>query len=173
MKFFADFHVHSHFSLATSGKLTPEYLEYWARLKGLSVIGTGDFTHPGWVEEIKEKLFPAEDGLYRLKDCYLLEESSKLPSMFDSNFRFILSSEISTIYKKHGKVRKVHNIVIAPDFETVERIQRSLNKFGANIASDGRPIIGMDCKDLLNLCLEASADILFTRRIYGRHGSLC
>ncbi|MCD4737339.1 MAG: UvrD-helicase domain-containing protein, partial [Bacteroidales bacterium] len=157
MQFIGDFHIHSHFSIATSKQLTPEYLDYWARIKGISVIGTGDFTHPGWLDELKEKLEPAEHGLFKLRPEFIIP----LPFSPKNLTRFVLTAEISNIYKKNGKVRKVHNVVFAPDFETVEKIQSKLQAGGFNITSDGRPILGMDSKNLLDLCLECSEDIFF------------
>lgn len=159
MKFIADFHIHSHFSIATSKILVPEYLDYWARVKGLTVVGTGDFTHPGWTAELKEKLEPAEPGLYRLREEYVREEAAHFGG---SGFipRFILTAEISNIYKREGKVRKVHNLVFAPDFQTVEGIQSRLSRVG-NIRSDGRPILGLDSRDLLELVLEESEKVFF------------
>jgi DNA helicase-2/ATP-dependent DNA helicase PcrA len=157
MKFIGDFHIHSHYSVATSKELRPEFLDYWARLKGIKVVGTGDFTHPGWTKELKEQLEPAEEGLFQLKP----ENRKKISFTSEGETRFLLTSEISNIYKKKGQVRKVHNIVFAPSFDIVERIQNKLAAHGFNITSDGRPIIGMDSKDLLELCLEASKDIFF------------
>ena len=163
MKFIADFHIHSHFSIATSKQLIPEYLDYWAKLKGITVIGTGDFTHPGWIKELKEKLEPAEPGLFKLKKEYLLNlpNFKNLASFKNKQTRFLLTSEISSIYKKNGKVRKVHNVIFSPDFETVEKIQQSLIKIGGNITSDGRPILGLDSKNLLEIALNASENIFF------------
>ena len=163
MKFTADFHIHSHFSIATSKQLIPEYLDYWAKLKGITVIGTGDFTHPGWIKELKEKLEPAEQGLFKLKKEYLLNlpNFKNLASFKEREVRFLLTSEISSIYKKNGKVRKVHNVIFSPDFETVEKIQQSLIKIGGNITSDGRPILGLDSRNLLEICLKASENIFF------------
>ena len=157
MKFIGDFHIHSHFSIATSKELQPEYLEYWARMKGITVVGTGDFTHPGWTKELKEKLEPAEEGLFRVKT----EFKKKTPFPVEDDVRFILTAEISNIYKKNKKVRKVHNVVFAPSFEVVEKIQSKLSALGFNITSDGRPILGLDSRDLLNICLNASEDIFF------------
>ncbi|PKN97170.1 MAG: DNA helicase UvrD [Chloroflexi bacterium HGW-Chloroflexi-5] len=157
MKFFGDFHIHSHYSRATSKELTPEHLELSGRIKGLQVIGTGDFTHAGWLAELKEKLEPAEEGLFRLKDEY------KLNSFIDETLpvRFLLSAEISNIYKKGDKVRKVHNVILAPDFETAEKINRQLESLGGNLRSDGRPILGLDSRDLLEIALEANENIFF------------
>ncbi len=149
MRFIADLHIHSHYSIATSKDLVPEKLDYWARIKGITVVGTGDFTHPGWLNELKEKLDPAEDGLFKLKD------DLRRAGAPDKPVRFLLSSEISCIYKKNGKVRKIHNVIFAPDFETVERIQARLSQIG-NITSDGRPILGFDARDLLELVLEVN-----------------
>ncbi|MBF0479812.1 MAG: UvrD-helicase domain-containing protein [Candidatus Omnitrophica bacterium] len=165
MRFIADFHIHSHFSLATSRELAPEFLDYWARIKGIRVVGTGDFTHPGWIKEMKEKFVPAEPGLFKLKKEFLLKngrgDMQELTSRPEIDPRFILTSEISTIYKKNDKVRKVHSIIFAPDFETAEKINSSLNGLGANLKSDGRPIIGLDCRNLLEIALTASPDIFF------------
>lgn len=161
MKFIADLHIHSHFSLATSKQLIPEYLDYWARQKGIKVVGTGDFTHPGWTKELREKLTPAEEGLFKLKPEFQPDETKQLSQPFRDETRFLLTAEISNIYKKNGKVRKIHNVVFAPDIETAEAIQKQLQRFDFNITSDGRPILGMDARDLLDLCLSVSPDIFF------------
>ncbi|MBF0532249.1 MAG: UvrD-helicase domain-containing protein [Candidatus Omnitrophica bacterium] len=161
MRLIADFHIHSHFSLATSQELTPEGLDYWAKLKGVTIIGTGDFTHPGWIEELKTKLTPAEPGLFKLARAPGLKNQPLPPKFADRATRFLLTAEISTIYKKNGKVRKIHNLLFAPDFKSVERLQKSLLKIGANITSDGRPIIGLDAKNLLAMALDASPEMLF------------
>jgi uncharacterized protein (TIGR00375 family) len=161
MKFIADFHIHSHYSIATSKQLNPEYLDYWARIKGITIVGTGDFTHPGWIDELNEKLEPAEPGLFRLKNQYKLELPFKIPSLPETETRFLLTSEISNIYKKYDKVRKVHNVIFAPDFQTVERIQNELTKHNFNITSDGRPILGLDSRDLLEMVLNVSENIFF------------
>lgn len=156
MKFIADFHIHSHFSLATSKNLVPEYLDYWARLKGIDVLGTGDCIHPGWIDELKEKLEPADNGLYRLKKSYILKDTQYLaPVLREHETFFILTGEISNIYKKNGKVRKVHNLCVFPNFEAVEEVSDKLSRIG-NIRSDGRPILGMDSKVLLDMVLHSS-----------------
>ncbi|MBN1384400.1 MAG: UvrD-helicase domain-containing protein [Elusimicrobia bacterium] len=161
MKFIGDFHIHSHYSVATSKDLIPEYLNYWAGIKGIKVVGTGDFTHPGWLKELKEKLEPAEQGLFRLKPSTgnAVLGKNGLGS-FNNETRFLLTAEISSIYKKNGKVRKVHNLIFSPDFETAERMQNKLSKIG-NITSDGRPILGLDSRDLLEIALECSDNIFF------------
>ena len=156
MRFVADFHIHSRFSIATSKLLVPEHLDYWGRLKGIGVVGTGDFTHPGWVKELKEKLVPAEPGLFRLKEGLVLDEVAGHPWAGGKEVRFVLTAEISNIYKRDGRVRKVHNVMMAPDFESVEALQRALVNIGGNITSDGRPILGLDSRDLLEMGLEAS-----------------
>ncbi|MEA3475758.1 MAG: UvrD-helicase domain-containing protein [Candidatus Cloacimonadota bacterium] len=157
MKFIGDFHIHSHYSRATSKRLTPEYLNYWAQVKGIKIIGTGDFTHPGWLKELKDKLLPAEQGLFKLKNEFKqITELQIFPSC-KNDIRFILTAEISNIYKKYGKVRKVHNLIFAPDFATAEKIQQKLSRIG-NITSDGRPILGLDSRDLLEIVLECSAE---------------
>jgi DNA helicase II / ATP-dependent DNA helicase PcrA len=159
MQFIADLHIHSHYSRATSKDLIPEYLDYYARLKGVRVLGTGDFTHPGWLGELKEKLVPAEEGLYRLKNDLLINSGIELKSGEET--RFILSAEISSIYKKNGRVRKVHSLILSPDFDTVEAVQKRLEKSKFNITSDGRPILGLDVKLLLEMLLDISDKIMF------------
>ena len=158
MKFIADFHIHSHYSRATSKLLIPEWLDYWARLKGINVVGTGDFTHPGWLQELQSKLVPAEPGLYKLDQEYKRDRFPEITLASPEPVRFILTSEISTIYKKNEKVRKVHHLIFSPDFETVEQIQNRLSRIGANITSDGRPILGLDSRDLLEIILDVSED---------------
>ena len=150
MYYIGDLHIHSRYSRATSKDCTPEHLDLWARRKGIHIVGTGDFTHPAWREELKEKLEPAEDGLYVLKDGYRIKEDpvpdGKIP-------RFVVTGEISSIYKKNGKTRKVHSLILLPGLEDAERISARLEQIG-NIHSDGRPILGLDCRNLLEIVLE-------------------
>jgi uncharacterized protein (TIGR00375 family) len=155
MRFIADFHVHSHFSRSTAKNLDFENLYIAAQLKGLTVIGTGDFTHPGWFAEIKEKLVPAEPGLFKLKEKIAKRCDQRVPLSCRGNVRFILVSEISNIYKKNNKVRKNHNLVFLPNLDLAENFNSKLDKIG-NIKSDGRPILGLDARDLLEILLETS-----------------
>ena len=150
MKLVADLHIHSHFSRATSKNLTFEHLARWAQLKGIPIVGTGDISHPGWLAEMKEKLAPAEDGLFRLKDEHAAAVQAQVPPACHAPVRFILGGEISNIYKRGGKTRKVHNIVFAPSFDALERLQARLERIG-NIRADGRPILGLDSRDLLEV----------------------
>jgi PHP family Zn ribbon phosphoesterase len=118
VKFITDFHIHSHFSIATSARLVPEYLEYWARIKGINVLGTGDCIHPGWLSELREKLEPAGNGFFRLRRQFQLPESRRLAeSVIPGYIFFMLTGEISSIYRKRDRVRKVHNLCVFPDFE--------------------------------------------------------
>ena len=158
MHFVADLHIHSHYAIATSKKMNLENIFKWAQLKGITVVGSGDFTHPGWLGELKEKLEPAESGLYRLKDKVAEEIVFKIPESCRSSVRFILTTEISCIYKKNGRVRKMHNLIFAPDLHVAEKIQKALSRIG-NIKSNGRPILGFDSKELLILVKEVSEDI--------------
>ena len=144
MKFIADFHIHSKYSRATARDMDLESLDKWAKIKGIKVLGTGDFTHPEWVKNLKEKLAPAEPGLFKLKKD-------------DSGIRFILTSEISCIYSKNNRVRKIHVIVFAPSFEAVEKINTHLGRIG-NLKSDGRPILGLDAKELAKIIFDISSD---------------
>lgn len=157
MKFIADLHIHSYLSRATSKDLTLEGLHRWAQRKGVTVVGTGDFTHPRWFAELREKLVPAEDGLFALRDDLARPIDDAVPPACRAPVRFQLSVEVSSIYKKGGKVRKVHNLAYAPDFESAARIAARLARIG-NIASDGRPILGLDSRDLLEIVLESSPD---------------
>lgn len=157
----ADLHIHSRHSIATSSKLTPVHLDRWARVKGLDLVGTGDCTHPAWRAELEGSLEPAGDGLYRLKPEQRrafdtgqgLAENLPEPGT-DRETRFVLSGEISTIYSRDGRTRKVHHLVLLPDFEAARSFQARLARVG-NIASDGRPILGIDSRDLLALLLDA------------------
>ncbi|HDR14515.1 MAG TPA: hypothetical protein ENN79_03305 [Desulfobacteraceae bacterium] len=160
MTFFADLHIHSRFSRATSPSLVPEALSLWAQKKGIALVGTGDFTHPGWVSELKEKLTESENGLYRLREDLRDQVEGMLPTSCIAPTRFLLSGEISCIYKRGGKTRKVHNLVLMPDLDAVERFNRRLARIG-NITSDGRPILGLDSRDLLEIALESSDRMFF------------
>jgi uncharacterized protein (TIGR00375 family) len=153
-RFFADLHVHSKFSRATSKDCDLEHLAQWARRKGIEVVATGDFTHPGWQEELCDKLVPAEPGLFRLREDLDREVLAALPSSCQRPVRFVLSVEISTIYKKGGRTRKIHHLVYAPSFDAARRFNESLFRIG-NLASDGRPILGLDSRDLLEITLES------------------
>jgi len=154
MKFYADLHIHSHYSRATSKNLNLEELSLWAQLKGLQVVSTGDCIHPGWLNELKEKLEPAEEGLFKLKDEYDHLAKEQVPSASEGKVRFILTTEISNIYKRFDIVRKVHSVLFFPTFEAAERVQAKLEKSG-NIRSDGRPILGLDTRNLLEIVLES------------------
>jgi uncharacterized protein (TIGR00375 family) len=161
MRFVADFHIHSHYSLATSKQLVPEYLDYWGRLKGIQVLGSGDFTHPRWLAELREKLEEAEPGLFMLKKEFKVSSLPLCLGYEQSRVRFCLTAEISSIYKKNGKVRKTHNLIFAPSFQVAEQIRQQLIKKGANLNSDGRPIIGLSAKDLLDMALSVDPNIFF------------
>ena len=169
MKMIADLHIHSRFSMATSKEGTPENLDFWARKKGISLIGTGDFTHPVWREELKERLVSEGNGLYRLRDEYVKEESRKFPG---EGTRFVVSGEISSIYKKNGKTRKVHNVILLPGLEAADSMAQRLEKIG-NIHSDGRPILGLDSHDLLEMMLDVCPEgILIPAHIWTPHFSV-
>lgn len=155
MKFIADLHIHSLHSIATSRKLDLEHLHVAAQRKGIRVVATGDVTHPGWFEQVRERLVPAEPGLYRLNEDAARACDRKVPESCRSPVRFLLSTEISNVYKKEGRTRKNHNLVYLPDRDAAERFNRRLETIG-NIHSDGRPILGLDARDLLEIVLETS-----------------
>lgn len=158
--YIADLHIHSKYSRATSKDLEPEQLAAWAARKGIGLVGTGDFTHPAWRAELQDKLVEEEEGVYTLKGA-----GADAP-------RFVVSGEISTIYKKNDKVRKVHSLILLPNLEGAENLSRRLEAIG-NIRSDGRPILGLDCRDLLEITLEACPDAVFVpAHIWTPHFSL-
>ena len=138
MKFIADLHIHSKYSRATSKDMELEGLSRWAKLKGIDLLATGDFTHPIWFNELKSKLKQTAEGIYEY-----------------NGVKFILNVEISCIYSKNGRTRKIHNLVFAPSLEIVEKINRELNKIG-NLSSDGRPILGLDAEKLAEIVFNVS-----------------
>lgn len=164
--YIADLHIHSRYARATSRDCDAPHLELWARKKGITLLGTGDFTHPAWRAELEEQLLPAEEGLYRLKPEYGLQGGP------DATARFVISGEISSIYKKGGRVRKVHNVILLPDFDSARRLSARLEAIG-NLHSDGRPILGLDSRDLLEITLDACPQAMFIpAHIWTPHFSL-
>lgn len=152
VKFIADLHVHSHYSRATSKDMTPEKIWFWSQVKGIKVVGTGDITHPLWLSELREKLYEEKEGLFCLKKDY---RKNLPPQSVRQEVYFMLQGEVSCIYKKEGRLRKVHLIVFFPGFEEATTFQKRLNRIG-NIFSDGRPILGVDSKELLKMVLDIS-----------------
>lgn len=157
MKLVVDMQIHSKYSRAVSREMVLENLDKWAKIKGINVLGTGDLTHPFWLKEIKEKLEPAEPGLFKLKKEYKIDSIGRLERGMEP--RFMLTGEISCIYSKGGKVRRVHHLYLVPDIAAAEKINAKLSFIG-NLKSDGRPILGLDSKKFLEICLEASPDIV-------------
>jgi uncharacterized protein (TIGR00375 family) len=142
MKYYTDLHIHSKYSRACSPLLTPENIALWCDKKGIGIVGTGDFTHPKWLNELAEALEEAEPGLYRTKD-------------HKTNVRFVYTAEVASIYKQGDKVRRVHNLIFAPNREAAEKFNASLLARGANLSSDGRPIMGIHCDELVKIAKEA------------------
>ncbi|MCR4666284.1 MAG: UvrD-helicase domain-containing protein [Desulfovibrio sp.] len=160
MHFYADLHIHSCYSRATSKDLSPKTLDGWARIKGLDVIGTGDFTHPKWRSLLHEQLERDDaTGLYTLKGEPSYPSGLASAPAFHRRPRFLLQTEISSIYKKNGRVRKIHTLLYVPSLEDADRFSNRLEKIG-NLHSDGRPILGIDAKDLLSLLLETVPDAI-------------
>lgn len=163
MSFIVDFHIHSKYSRATSKEMDLENLDKWARIKGVDMLGTGDFTHPAWFKELKSKLEPAEPGLFKLRKVNKIKLNNgwHLPNDNAESFgvRFILTSEISCIYKKRGKTRKVHMMILAPSLAVVEKINAHLGWIG-NLKADGRPILGLDAKELAKIVLNISPEAM-------------
>jgi uncharacterized protein (TIGR00375 family) len=146
MRFIADFHVHSKYSRATSKDMEVETLGRWAKKKGITLLGTGDFTHPTYFAELRSKLEPLGNGLLRLKKE-------------DQGVRYILTTEVCNIYSQNGKVRRIHNLIFAPSFEIVEAIRSKLGTLG-KLSSDGRPIFSFSAKELVKMILDISLDCL-------------
>jgi uncharacterized protein (TIGR00375 family) len=146
MRFIADFHLHSKFSRATSKDMEVETLARWAKKKGISLLGTGDFTHPTYFAELRSKLVSLNNGLFELKKG-------------EKEVKFILTTELCNIFTQNGKVRRIHNLIFAPSFEVVEAIRSKLGNLG-KLSSDGRPIFSFPAKELLKMILDISADCL-------------
>jgi len=175
-RFIGDFHIHSKYSRATSKEMDLENLDKWARIKGVDILGTGDFTHPAWLRELKEKLEPAEAGLFRLKKINRLKINNgwHLPGGQgeEADLRYLLTSEISCIYKKKNRTRKVHLMVFVPTFEAVEKINAHLGWIG-NLKADGRPILGLDAKELAKIVFNVSPEaVVVPAHIWTPHFSL-
>jgi len=147
MKIIADFHIHSKYSRATSPKMDLEHIFESAKEKGITVVGTGDCTHPKWFDNLKNKLEPAEEGLYKLKGT-------------DGSVKFVVTGEISNMYTRHGRGRRLHSLIILPSLESAEKINNILSSQG-NIKSDGRPILGMDTEELLKIIIDVAPKALF------------
>ena len=150
---YADLHIHSKFSRACSRDCDLEHLAWWAGRKGIGVVGTGDFTHPAWREELGAKLVPDAPGLFRLRPDLERAVHDTLPPACRTPVRFMLSSEISTIYKRDDRTRKVHHLLYAPSLDAVDAITAALARVG-NLAADGRPILGLDSRNLLEITLS-------------------
>ena len=169
MRFIADLHIHSRYSRATSKEMSPEALWKWAQLKGISVIGTGDFTHPQWLAELREKTEAEGNGLFTLKKKFRQED---VPASCKADVFFLPSAEISCIYRKNDRTRKIHAIVLAPSFDDARRINGALSKIG-NLSADGRPILGLDAKELLRIILDSSpSSILIPAHAWTPHFSV-
>ncbi|MDP2831188.1 MAG: endonuclease Q family protein, partial [Candidatus Omnitrophota bacterium] len=143
MEFIADFHIHSKYSRATSRDMDVQHLAQWAKLKGITLMGTGDFTHHLWLEELKHTLEDCGNGLFKHADVY-----------------FMLTAEISSIYSKGGKGHRIHNLIFAPSFAVVDKINNALSRRGANLSSDGRPIIGLPAAELARIVFDIDENCL-------------
>jgi uncharacterized protein (TIGR00375 family) len=154
MFYIADLHIHSHYARATSKNLNLETLYQWARVKGIHVIGTGDCTHPAWLNELKEKLVPDGSGFFRLKNPPV-EPALPGIKVQDLDVRFCLCTEISCVYRYDGRIRKNHHLVYVPDFETADRLNQRITHAG-DLAADGRPTLSMSSRDLLEIVLNVS-----------------
>ncbi len=156
-----DLHLHSHYAYATSKDLTLEGLYYWGKTKGVTIIGTGDFTHPAWFSELSKKLVRTEGGFYTLKQELSQKIDADLPPLVRGNHcLFVPTVEISTIYSRYDKTRKVHSCIVVPSLEKAEELNTKLSKIG-NLAGDGRPTLGFDMRHLFEMVLDLHEDTLF------------
>lgn len=161
MELITDLHIHSRYSRATSKDCTLEGLYRWGKLKGINIIGTGDFTHPAWLAELRGKLMPVEGGLLKLKDDIARDIDALLPESVRSNLLlFVPTVEIATIYRKGDRTRKIHQLVVMPSLASAAALNEHLARIG-NLAADGRPVLGMDSKELLRQVLETDPDGLY------------
>ena len=154
MPFYADLHVHSRYARATSRNADLVELAWWARRKGISVLGTGDFTHPGWFGELKEGLVPAEAGLFRLRDELERAVIERLPPSCRGPLRLLLAVEVSTAFRRDGRARRMHHLLYVPDMATAATLNDRLGRSG-NLSEDGRPTLAMDASDLLEATLDS------------------
>lgn len=167
MQFVTDFHIHSKYSRATSPQMDIPNIFKWAQYKGIDVVGSGDFTHPAWLSELKEHLVLTDNGFYELKNPI----SSTLVKTY-SNPYMLLSAEVCSIYRKDGKPRKIHNIIIMPDLQAVQRFNKALGKY-AKLHLDGRAILNLDALDVLKITLDTSQRAIFIpAHIWTPHYSL-
>ena len=164
MKFVADLHLHSKYSRAVSQSMVLSKMAEWARFKGINVLATGDFTHPFWFEQLKNELEDAGNGLYKLKSIVhssqFTEKSSEPLTVNREPIYFLLSCEVSSIYSQGGKVRRIHNLFFFPSMSAVEKFNNELLKRGANLRSDGRPIVGISSRDLVEIALGCDEHVL-------------
>ena len=152
MKVIADLHIHSRFSRAVSSQMAVPTISSWAKKKGIGLVATGDWTHPVWLRELKANLIEDNEGVYKLKE---LASSAYKTKRQNDKTRFLLSTEVSSIYSQGGKTRRIHALIFAPDFEAIDKINRELTVRGANLMSDGRPIMGLSAKVVAQIVLEA------------------
>jgi uncharacterized protein (TIGR00375 family) len=158
MSLITDLHIHSKYAYACSKRLNLPTIHAWAQIKGIDLLSAADFTHPKWYAELSEQLEEVDVGVYKLKDEFVGETDMIVPPSCKREVRFLMSTEVSLIYSKGGRARRVHMLIMAPNIETVAKINAVLDKKG-NIHADGRPILGLDSKELLKLMLDISPDI--------------
>jgi DNA helicase II / ATP-dependent DNA helicase PcrA len=154
MSFYADLHLHSRYAKATSRNADLVELAWWARRKGITVLGTGDFTHPAWFQELTERLVPAEPGLFRLRDELDRAVAERLPRSCRGPLRFLLAVEVSTAFHRDGRARRMHHLLYVPELQTAAALNDRLGRSG-NLTEDGRPTLAMDAGDLLEATLES------------------
>lgn len=151
MQYISDLEVHSRFSRAVSSQMTVPNIAKWAAIKGIDVVGTGDFTHPIWFRELRANLSEAEPGLYRLREG---SEGGR------GKVRFLVTGEVSSIFSQGGRGYRIHTLLFAPNLEDAEKINKALSDRGANLISDGRPIMRLSVREVADIVLSCSPDTL-------------
>jgi DNA helicase II / ATP-dependent DNA helicase PcrA len=154
MSFYVDLHLHSRYARATSRNADLVELAWWARRKGITVLGTGDFTHPAWFEELRDGLEPAEPGLFRLRDELERAVTERLPASCRGRLRLLLTVEVSTAFHRDGRARRMHHLLYVPGLEAAATLRDRLGRRG-NLSEDGRPTLAMDASELLEATLES------------------
>ncbi len=165
MRYIADLHLHSKYSRAVSKQMVIPEMARWGKIKGIDVLGTTDFTHPLWLAELKSFLEEVGEGVYGVRDSVLTEEERAAAAFGERFPYFVLSTEISSIYTQGGKPRRIHNVILAPSFETVEKINSELKRRGANLMSDGRPIVGLSSQEICEIVFSIDEKAL----VFGAH----
>ncbi|MBI5734194.1 MAG: DNA helicase UvrD [Candidatus Kerfeldbacteria bacterium] len=166
MPIYADLHIHSPYARACSPQLTPENIDLWCRIKGISLVNCADFTQPKWLTGLQEKLEPVGNGLYRLKSSLRIKDV-RFKEQTLAEVYFIIGTEVACIYRHNDATRRVHHCIYTPSLENAVKINQNLTARGCKLKADGRPILGMSSQELLKLILaENERNVLIPAHIW-------